>query len=263
VPDTNGEYFEVQTLGPRPLALKGLSLQNSAATVTLACNLMLLPGRPLLLQADANGGRNGGLPLGVPLPFQSIALGDVSDVLSLARGPTTIDQVTYASGFPGGLAVAAEKRNLIGATTSGNFGAPTQVFGAGDRGTPGQRNQLDATPYPVLVDVESTPGAVLLRGTALAHGGRFSGLVMAFGTVPGFDLFGAHVPLNFDPLLQLFLAFPGTIAALPEPGYRSLRIPLPQPNPLAGVQVHALHAILDLSNLTIPGLSAPQAVVLQ
>jgi beta-lactamase superfamily II metal-dependent hydrolase len=256
VPDTNGEYFEVQALGPRPLALRGLLLRDDGATVTLASNLMLVPGRPLLIEVDGNRQRNGGLPLGVSLPFQSVALGDIIDTVSLQRSATLVDQVAYGSGFPGGAGIAAERRDLLAPPTAGNFAAAPQVYGAGDRGSPGARNALDTTAYPVLVDAEAGPGQLVLRGTALAHAGRWSVLGVAYGSSPGFAFLGAQLPLNFDPLLQLFLAYGPTVAPLPAGGYRSLAIAMPQPNPLAGLQLFSAHVLLDLASLTVPGASA-------
>lgn len=262
VPDTNGEYFEVQALGPRPLALKGLRLRDDAATITLASNLMLLPGRPLVFAVDSNQQRNGGLPLGVGLPYQSIALGDATDSLAVLQGTSVIDQVVYGTGFPGGAGVAAERRDLQASATIANFAAAAATYGAGDRGSPGARNAADSTSHPVLVDVAATPGELLLRGTALALGSQWSALGVAYGSSPGFPFLGVQIPLNYDPLLQLFLAHPGVVAPLPAGGFRSLAIAMPQPNPLRGVRVFAAHVVLDLGNLTVAGLSAALPLVI-
>ena len=81
-------------------------------------------------------------------------------------------------------------------------------------------------------------------------------LGVAYGNSPGFPFLGVQVPINFDPLLQLFLAHSGTIAPLPAPGFRSLRIALPHPSPLLGVPVFGAHVMLDLGTLTVPGLSS-------
>jgi hypothetical protein len=255
VPDTNGEYVEVQTVGGRPLALKGLRLQDDGATITLASNVMLVPGRPLLFQVDSNQQRNGSQPLGLGLPFQSLALGDIADSVSLLQGAAVVDQVGYGSGFAGGSGVAAERRDLLAAPAAANFAGAPLVYGPGDRGSPGTANAGDTTSYPVLVDVRTTPGELVLRGTALGLPGHWSVLGVAYGSTPGFPFLGVQVPLNFDPLLQLFLAYQGTVAPLPALGFRSLRIPLPQPSPLLGVPVYAAHVMLDLGTISVPGLS--------
>jgi beta-lactamase superfamily II metal-dependent hydrolase len=262
VPDTNGEYVEVVTVGPRPLALKGMRLQDGAGTVTLASNLMLVPGRPVLFQVDGEPARNGGQPLGVTLPYSSIALGDTSDIVTVASPTATVDQVSYTATMPGGDGVAAERRDLLGPTAASNFAAATVPFGVGDRGSPGRRNDADATLHAVQFDAAAVPGELVLRGTALAHEGQWSILAMAYGTSPGFPFLNVVVPLNFDPLIQLFLGFPGTVALMPPGGYRSLRLALPQPSPLQGVTAFGLHLMLDLNQNLVSGMSAPRAVVL-
>lgn len=250
VPDTNGEYVEVMTNGPRPLALKGLRLADNTATVTLACNLMLLPGRPVTFQVDGAAARNGGLPLGVPLPFGSLDLGDTSDTVTLQQNGATVDTVAYGSGWPGGSGVAMERRNLLGSASSGNFAAAVATYGAGDRGSPGRRNDADTTPHGVTIDAVADATGILLRGGAIGRAGQFSLLGVAYGSSPGFPFLNMVVPLNFDPLLQLFLGYPGILAVVPGEGYRSLFIPLPAPNALSGVQLWTAHVALDLGALS-------------
>ena len=259
VSDFNGEYVEIQAVGSRPIGLMGMQISDNGSTVTLSSNLMLIPGRPLLLQRDGNTNRNGGQPLGVPLPFSSLVLADTNDTVNVARSGITLDQVSYTSGFPGGSGVAAERRDLYGASSAANFGPAPQTYGAGDRGSPGVTNALDSSAHPVLIDVEVTPEELILRATALSHAGKVSAMGVAYGTSPGTPMFGAVLPLNFDSLLQLFLRVPGMLSQMPAGGYRSLHIPLPPSNPLQGVQVFAAHAILDDQLFVVPGVSPPLA----
>jgi beta-lactamase superfamily II metal-dependent hydrolase len=262
VPDTNGEYVEVVNLGPRPVGLRGLRLSDNAASVTLASNLMLVPGRPLVVQVDGDPGRNGGLPLGLTLPFSTLALADTNDTVTLASGALTIDALSYSGSYPGGSGTAAERRNLLAAHSAANYAAAVSAYGLGDLGSPARRNDADATPHAVQIDVEPQAGAFVLRGTALAHGGLWSAIAISYGSAPGFPFLNATVPLQFDSLLQAFLGFPGAIAQMPQQGYRSLRVAMPVPNPLAGVPLFAAHVMLDLSSLTIPGLSPALPFVL-
>lgn len=264
VPDTSGEYFEIQTLGARPLGLKGMRISNNGATVTIASNLALVPGRPLTFQRDGNTARNGGLPLGATFPFSSIALGDVSDTITLRDGSAAIlDQVAYTAGFPGGPGIAAERRDLLGPGVGANFAAAPTAYGTGDRGSPGQRNANDTTNYPTLIDAESVPGSVVLRGAALGAGGDFSILAVSYGANVGFPFLGVQVPIDFDPLLQLFLAVPGSASVLPGAGYRSMSVPMPVPSPLLGMSGQACHLLLDVNTFTVPGVSAPFSFVFQ
>ncbi len=263
VGDGNGEYVEIVNVASRPVGLYGVSIADNAAAVRFAQNLVLLPGRPLVVQVDGNPARNGGLPLGVTLPFNTLSLGNSGDTVALSDGAVTLDTFAYTGSTPGGAGVAVERRNLLLAASNQNAAAATAVYGAGDRGSPGRRNDADATPYPVLVGVAAKAGSLTLHGTALGSGlgsgpstgSRWSVLGIAYGTSPGFAVFGSHVPLNLDPLLGTFLGVPGALAPLPSSGYRSLRVAMPIPNPLAGVPMHAAHVVLDLANPSVVGVS--------
>lgn len=262
VPDTNGEYVEVVNIGARPVGLRGLQLQSSTSTVTLASSYLLVPGRPMLFQVDGAPSRNGGQPLGAALPFSTVSLGDTSDTLVLRQNGVTVDSVGYTSAYPGGLGIAAERRNLFGAHTAANYAAATTPFGLGDLGSPGRRNPADSTVHPVQVAVVSDSSGFTVHGTAIGRGGLWSALGIAYGSSPGFSFLGTAIPLNLDPLLQAFLGLPASIVQLPAEGYRSLRVTLPSPNPLSGVPLVAAHVILDLNNLTVPGTSPALPFVL-
>lgn len=255
VPDTNGEYLEVTNTGPRPIGLKGMRLSSNSSTITIQSNLMLVPGRPVLFEVDAVASRNGGLPFGLPLPWQTLSLGDTGDSISLQQGASTVDQLTYGTSLPGGVGIAAERRDLLGGTTASNFAPAVTPYGQGDLGSPGRRNDADSTVYPVQVDVATAPDAIVLRGSALGAGGKFSVLALSFTASSGFPLWNGHVPLDFDWLLQGSLGFSGALAVLPAEGYRSLRLSVPNPSPLHGLTLHAAHVVFDLNTLTLTGVS--------
>ncbi|MCA8966661.1 MAG: lamin tail domain-containing protein [Planctomycetes bacterium] len=267
VADTNGEYVELVNVSARPVGLMGVTLADNAASVTLASNLLLIPGKPLVVQVDGAPTRNGGLPLGATLPYNTLALGNSGDVLAVTQGATTVDALTYSSSLPGGAGVASERRDLLGAQTNGNYAAAVTAFGLGDRGSPGRRNDADSTAHPVQVAVSSRPGSFTLHGTALANGSaagtQWSAIGIAYGASPGFPLLGVVVPLAQDPLLSVFLGVPGAVAPLPAGGYRSLRVALPTPNPLAGVPLYAAHVVLDLGTLAAVGVSSAVPFQLQ
>ena len=262
VPDTNGEYVEVSNVGPRPVSLRGLRLANNSSSVTIASNFALLPGRPMLFQVDGAPARNGQQPLGMALPFGTLALGDTTDTVTIAQNTTTVDTVAYAAGFPGGAGIAAERRDLAAAGNAANHLAASAVYGPGDRGSPGRRNDADNTVHAVQIAVTSDAQGFTLHGTAIGHGGQWSAFGIAYGSAPGFPFLNAVLPLQYDSLLQLFLGLPGSIVLLPTEGYRSLRVALPAPNPLSGVPLFAAHVLLDLQTLTVPGLSSALPFVL-
>ena len=261
VPDTNGEYVEVVNVGSKPVGLRGLRLVDNSAAVTLASNFLLVPGRPMLFQVDGAPSRNGGQPLGMALPFGTIALGDTSDTVALDRGAVVVDSIAYAAGFPGGSGVAAERRDLLAANTNANWAAAPQVYGPGDRGSPGRGNPSDATTHPVRCGVSIDNGRFTVHGTAFEFPGLFSVLGLAYATTPATPFGGAVIPLAFDPLFQAALGAPGFLAFVPTLGYRSIDVAIPQPNPVAGVPLYAAHIVLDL-NLAVPGVSAAVPFVL-
>jgi beta-lactamase superfamily II metal-dependent hydrolase len=261
VPDTAGEYVEVVNVGSQPLGLRGVRLVGGAATITLASNFLAVPGRPLLFQVDGAPSRNGQQPLGVPLPFNTLSLGDTSDTVALTQGTTTLDSLLYGAGFPGGSGIAAERRDLFGAQGNGNYAAAPLGFGPGDRGSPGRTNDSDTTVHPVQCGVSLRSDRFTLHATALDHGNFFSVLLLAGADTPATPFANAVIPLALDPLFVASLSAPGFLALQPAAGYRSVDVAIPVPNPLAGVPLFAAHVILDL-NLQVPGVSSAIAFVL-
>ena len=262
VPDTNGEYVEVVNVGSKPLGLRGVRLVEGSNTITLASNFVAVPGRPLLFQVDGAPVRNGNQPLGVVLPFNTVSLADTTDTVALTQGVTTLDQLAYTTGFPGGSGVAAERRDLFGAQVPANYAAALAAFGAGDLGTPGTTNSADTTVHPVQCGVTVDSTRFTLHATALDHGGVFlSVLALANADAPAIPFGGALIPLAFDAMLQASLTVPGFVALMPPGGYRSLDVAIPQPNPVAGLPFFAAHVILDFS-FQVPGVSPAVPFVL-
>lgn len=254
VADTNGEYVEVENVGSKPVGLRGLSLAANTSTITIASNLMLVPGRPVLLQVDGAPTRNGGQPLGLALPFGTLSLADASDHVTLQTATATVDDLVYGSGFPGGSGIACERIDLFGAQVAANYAPAPNGFGAGDRGSPGRRNDGDDTVHPVQIGISVAADRFTLHGAALDFGGHFSVLLLAYGTSPGTPFGSVVIPLAFDPLFQASLGAPGFVAVMPPLGYRSVDVAIPQPNPLAGIPLFAAHVVLDFA-LAVPGLS--------
>ena len=261
VPDTNGEYVEVVNVGAKPVGLRGMRLVDNTASVTLASNFLLVPGRPMVFQVDGAPSRNGGQPLGMALPFGTTALGDTSDTVTIDRGGVVVDTLTYNTGFPGGSGVAAERRDLLAANTTANWLGASAVYGAGDRGSPAGANPGDATNHPVRCGVSIDNGKFTVHGTAFEYPGLFSVFGLAYGTTPAVPFGGALIPLAFDPLLQVSIGAPGFFAFVPAIGYRSVDVAIPQPNPVAGVTLYAAHIVLDF-NLAVPGVSTAVPFVL-
>lgn len=261
VPDTNGEYVEVINIGSQPVGLRGLRLSSSTATVTIASNFQLVPGRPMLFQVDGAPSRNGGQPLGQCLPFSSLSLGDTSGGVVLQQNTTTVDSLSWTTGFPGGPGIAAERRDLNAPGSAANYAAAVAMFGSGDRGSPGRGNDADTTVHAVQIAVTTAPSRFTLHGSALDFGYYLSVIGLAYGSSPGIPWGSVLIPLNFDPLFQAALGAPSVLAMMPVLGYRSLTVQLPVPNPVAGIPLFAAHVVLDYS-LAVPGLSPAISFIL-
>jgi hypothetical protein len=214
-----------------------------------------------VFQVDAAPSRNGGQPLGVPLPFNSLSLGDGADTVALQHNVTGIDALAYGATWPGGSGVASERLDLFGPHTAANYAAAPNVYGAGDRGSPGRRNDGDATVHGVQIAATVAADRFTLHGTALGFPGYFSVVLLAFADSPATAFGGASIPLAFDAMFQASLAAPGFVAVMPPLGYRSVDVPLPQPNPLTGLTLHTAHVVLDFT-LAVPGLSGASSFVL-
>ena len=264
VSDTNGEYVEVVNVGNQPVALAGLSLSDNNGSVVLASNYMLVPGRPMLFQVDGNPNRNGGQPLGVALPYSSLAFANTNDAVVLQQGGAGIDSLSYTSGFPGGNGVAAERVDLLAPHNVGgwNYASATSGFGDGDLGTPGTVNSADVTNHPVQVGVTLRPDRFTLHGTALSNGGNYFSIIgLAYGATNGFTFGGAQIPLDADALFLGTLGIGNLLALMPASGYRSLDVMIPQPNPIPGIPVYAAHIVFDV-NLVVPGVSPAVSFIL-
>ncbi len=261
VPDTNGEYVEVINIGSKPVGLQGLRIADNSSTVTIASNFALLPGRPMLFQVDGAPSRNGGQPLGMALPFGTMSLADTTDFVTLSQGATTVDSLSYTTGFPGGSGSAAERRDLFAANTAGNYTAAATPFGAGDLGSPGKRNPSDTTVHPTQVDMTLTADTCSLHATAIGSAIAFSVIALSEDPTP-FPFLDGVLPLFPDGLFVAALSVPGCLGFLPAEGYRSWSFPITPPNPLAGVAIRACHFLLDFSITSLPGVSSAITFVL-
>jgi beta-lactamase superfamily II metal-dependent hydrolase len=261
VPDTNGEYVEVLNVGSKPVGLRGLRLVDGSGAVTVASNYMVVPGRTMLFQVDGAPSRNGGQPLGAALPFGSLSLGDIADTVALTQNFVPLDTLVYNTGFAGGAGIAAERIDALAPASSANFAPAPNVYGLGDRGSPGAANPSDNTAHPVRVGASFAPDRLTLHATALDHGIYLSVLLLAQSDTPPTPFQNAVIPLAFDALCQASLGAPDFVALMPAGGYRSVDVALPQPNPLSGTTLYAAHVILDF-NLQVPGLSPALPFVL-
>ena len=100
------------------------------------------------------------------------------------------------------------------------------------------------------------------------HAGLFYVLVGAYGTAPGFDLFGVHIPLNPDAWLQVSLgaangpAYPNSIGVLDGNGASTSAFVLPPLNNASLVGLELFHAYVVGDGVGFVHASNPVKVTL-
>jgi len=247
---TVGEYIEVTNRSGAPVSLRNLQITGNSGSFRNVAPYRLLPGQRHLFFTNGIPSKNGSLPLGHAWPFRAFSIGNASDTLRLMYGNTTVDSLSYTATLAGGRAVAAERVDLTGGSTATNFRAATTRYGT-DKGTPGRRNSVDATTWPLLAGAEmlpsTTPGGagVHLFASAFSSTNKIDVLGLAFGDRPGVQVGSVRIPLNPDVLLQASVTLPGFVAVVPAGGLRALRLDIPASTGLGGRRAFVAHFLLD------------------
>jgi competence protein ComEC len=170
VADERGEWFEVHNPGARPVDLRGYRVASgNDEPHVIARSVVVAPGGYVVLARDANPRSNGGVPAGY-VYGAAINLANGRDWIAL-RHPTgtTIDSVawrTAASGASWGVRDPAARHAAVG---DDNWQRATSVYGLGDRGTPGRRNDGHVQAR-ALREVATTTSAESAGGTTVDPG---------------------------------------------------------------------------------------------
>jgi DNA/RNA endonuclease G (NUC1) len=149
VADADGEWFEVLNRGTVPVDLQGYQIASGSSTGgdpvhTIASSVVLPAGGYAVLARNGDFETNGGVNASYvyDAAAATINLSNSSDWLAL-RDVTgaTVDSVSWSTGPPRGASRAvtnpdADNTNVDGA----NWFTSTAIFGAGDKGTPGEAN---------------------------------------------------------------------------------------------------------------------------
>ena len=245
--DADGEWFEVGgTRAGGDVSLESVKVQDAGAeSFTIGAGLVLGEDEYLVCCADGLPARNGGVRPAIAWPSGSFSLHNTSDRVALKNGATTLDQVDWAAGWPGGSGVSAERRDLLGGAAASNHAAAVSAFGAGDRGTPGATNDADITNWSggggLAVQVISGPavGAPLVMDwLAPGEAGFFYQGCVSFGTIPGFDFGGLHVPANQDGAYAASSALTGWFGSVPPGEVMNVTASVPNNPSLRGRVVY-------------------------
>jgi hypothetical protein len=261
VADEYGEWVELVWTGARPLPMKGTSLVTENGVFTMFTNLAAYPGRPVLLMRDGVRSRNGSLPLGFVWPVGSVFLGDTAGVVQVRYGSglaSIQDTVVVDATTPGGVGIAAERRDLAAPASSSNFQNASTSFGLPPNlGSPRAINAADVTAKPATLVVDSEPapgggGELVFRSASIGRGGLPSIVVMSTANTPT-PLLGALLPVAFDFLFEISLTLPGSAEFLPAEGYREWRLAVPPG--ASGAPAWAAHFVFDPFVFEIPTTS--------
>ncbi|HEX2189587.1 MAG TPA: lamin tail domain-containing protein [Longimicrobiaceae bacterium] len=149
VADAAGEWAEVYNWGSAAANLHGWTLASGGdAAHTIAATVVVPAGGYAVVARSGNPAENGGVAADY-VYGTGINLANSSDWLALRDGSgATVDSVAWSSapnGASRGVRDAAQDNTLTGGS---NWTAQSTVFGSGDRGTPGARNDGYVSPYP-------------------------------------------------------------------------------------------------------------------
>ncbi|KAA3606739.1 MAG: MBL fold metallo-hydrolase [Planctomycetota bacterium] len=222
--ETDGEWIELTGARVGEAVTLNLIQVNdyTGQNFTIRTGVQLLAGETCLIAADGLPSRNGGVRPIMVWPTGSFSMNNSGDTLATRYISTELDRIDYSSSWPGGNGVSDERMDLLASGSQSNFAAGTSVFGAGDRGTPGDVNDADTTQWGggngSWVEVLTPP----VRGGLLEMNwhapGEFNSLYQGWcslGTSPGFTINGTHIPANQDAAYQLTYALPGWSGFVP------------------------------------------------
>lgn len=160
VGDDVGEWFEVHNAGGASANLLNYTIaSNNDASVTITSSVTVAAGGYVVLARNVNKKKNGG----VTAQFQygtGITLANASDWLVLrdASG-VTVDSVSWTSTTAGTAWGVKDPTSDNAAVGAGNWQLQTSVFGKGDKGTPGARNDGYAPPPGAVASVVVSPAS--------------------------------------------------------------------------------------------------------
>lgn len=193
VADASGEWFEVHNTGASAVNLQGWTI-NSAndSPQTIASAVSVPAGGYVVLGRNATSGTNGGVT--VNYAYSTLNLANTTDWLSLRDGMgASVDSVVWGTAMPAGATRGTSNPGLDNTDAKGsNWHTSTIAFGAGDKGTPGGRNEgkrgaltvriIDAGQADAIFIENGDTRIILDAGQGL---GRMADLIDEFGMAGG------------------------------------------------------------------------------
>lgn len=273
VADADGEWIELA--GARRGATVSLAQVQvgdlGSDAFTIGAGILLEPGGEVAIAADGLPARNGGFRPVLVWPSGSFGLSNSGDSVRLRHGGLTLDQVDYASGWPGQGGRSAERIDLLGPAAAANFADGVSPYGLGDRGTPGADNDADATNWGggSYVEILTPP----VRGQTLEmnwHAPGEAGMLYqgfcTLGTSPGHTVGGTHIPANQDRAYWATVTLPGWSGFVAPSEVMLVTGQVPAGSRYAGLQLWCLFYTYENvagQGLTARTLADPVAMTIQ
>jgi beta-lactamase superfamily II metal-dependent hydrolase len=196
VTDDAGEWIEVHNWGTAAADLRGYVLAgNNDAGHTIASSVVVPAGGYVVLARNGTSAQNGGVSAAYAYGT-ALTLANSADWVAL-RDPAgaTVDSVAWSS-VPTGASRGVADPSADNADAGGaNWTTQATTFGAGDRGTPGARNDGWISPAPagppatVVVTPASASveagGVLQLSATARDADGRVTSTTFTWATLNG------------------------------------------------------------------------------
>ncbi len=193
VTDANGEWLEVHNTGTVAVNLQGWTLaSNNDTPQTISASVSVPAGGYAVLARNASSATNGGVT--PDYAYAIINLANTSDWVALRDGTgASVDSVAWSSAMPVGATRGVSNPGLDNLDAKGsNWHTSTASFGAGDKGSPGARNEgkrgalvvriIDAGQADAIFIENGDTRIILDAGQGLS---RMANLISEFGMANG------------------------------------------------------------------------------
>ncbi|HYW08721.1 MAG TPA: lamin tail domain-containing protein, partial [Longimicrobium sp.] len=161
VTDDMGEWIELHNPGTAAVDLRGWRLgSNNDAGIAISTTVSIAAGGYVVLARNGTTSKNGGVTAAVAYGT-ALTLANTSDAVTL-RNPSgaTVDSVAWGSALTAGATRGVTDPGAVNTDVKGtNWHTATSVFGKGDRGTPGARNDGYVAPLSPASSVVVTPAS--------------------------------------------------------------------------------------------------------
>ncbi|MBH31002.1 MAG: hypothetical protein CMG71_03305 [Candidatus Marinimicrobia bacterium] len=145
VSDASGEWFELYNAGETAVDLCGWTLKdndNDEFIITCDDSFVIAAGEYVVLAPNGDSASNGGLSVNYTYIYGSFKLANANDeIILIDASGGEADRVEYDTSFPDPTGASMALTDPSADNSDGaNWNVSTLVYGAGDKGTPGQNN---------------------------------------------------------------------------------------------------------------------------